>query len=238
MAGIPQGWVDVEVDGATYQANFVRIAVNVMHRGSDTSNQLPDILRRWFGPNAGQPGTTAMVAFSRENDTYHLAPLQVEVETGVRLWADYPRAKVPPLFGFEFQGFEAQTGFVERDGLMLLFVTLDKKEKPEAHRYNDGFENPSIFRWQSQNRTSMASPVGQRIMGHEAQGISVHLFVRRKAKQNGVTEPFTYCGPMTYQRWEGDKPISVWWTLSDPLPDHLWQNLGSSEQATQGDLLG
>jgi hypothetical protein len=33
----------------------------------------------------------------------------------------------------------------------------------EAHRYNDGFETPSTFRWQSQNRTAMDSPAGRRI---------------------------------------------------------------------------
>jgi len=231
MAGMPQGWVDVEAEGITYQANFVQIAVNVMHLEGDTSNQLPELLRKWFGPNAGQPGTTSMVAFTREDDTYRLAPIKAEIEEGLCLWADYPRAKVPSLFGFEFQGFESQTGIVERDGLILLFVTLDKKAKPEAHRYNDGFETPSTFRWQSQNRTAMATPAGRRIEGHQALGISVHLFVRGKAKVNGVTEPFTYCGPMTFRRWEGEKPISVWWTLTDPLPERLWQRLGLSGQA-------
>lgn len=235
MAGIPLGWVDVEADGITYQANFVQIAVNVIHLDGNTSNQLPDLLRRWFGQNAGQPGTTSMVAFTREDHTYRLTPLTGEAEEGLQLWTDYPRAKVPPLFGFEFQGFEAQTGFVERDGLMLLFVTLDKKEQPEAHRYNDGFESPSVFRWQSQNRTAMSSPVGQRIEGHKVLGISVHLFVRRKAKVNGATEPFTYCGPMSFQRWEGEKPISVWWGLADPLPETLWQKLGLSGQAIHSD---
>lgn len=235
MAGIPQGWVDVDVDGTTYQANFVQIAVNVMHLERDTNNQLPDLLRRWFGPNAGQPGTTSMVAFTRDDDTYRLAPFRAEIEEGLQLWAAYPRAKVPPLFGFEFQGFEAQTGVVERDGLLLLFVTLDKKEQPEAHRYNDGFETHSDFRWQSQNRTTMASPVGQRIVGHQALRISVHLFVRRKAKVNGVTEQFTYCGPMTFRRWDGEKPISVWWTLNNPLPEQLWQRLGLSGQAMSAD---
>ena len=166
-----------------------------------------------------------MVAFTRDDDTYRLAPFNSEVEDGLQLWAAYSRAKVPPLFGFEFQGFEAQTGIVERDGLMLLFVTLDKKEQPEAHRYNDGFETPSTFRWQSQNRTAMSSPVGHRIEGHQALGISVHLFVRGKAKANGVTEPFTYCGPMTFRRWEGEKPISVWWALANHLPERLWERL-------------
>lgn len=236
MAGIPQGWVDVEAEGSTYQANFVQIAVNVMHLGDDISNRLPDLLRQWFGVDAGQPGTTSLVAFTRENDTYRLAPFQAEGDAGPRLWAAYPRAKVPPLFGFEFKGREAQSGVVERDGLMLLFVTLDKEEQPEAHRYNDGFETPSTFRWQSQNRTAMASSGGRHLEGHRALGISIHLFVRRKAKVRGVTEPFLYCGPLTFRRWEGEKPISVWWDLVDPVPDRVWQGLGLSGQASLASL--
>jgi superfamily II DNA or RNA helicase len=230
MAGIPQGEVDVVADGETYQANFVKIAVNVLHQADDHSNHLPGLLRKWFGPDAGQPGTAFMVAFTRKGDIYQLAPAHFEKEEGLNLWEAYPRAKVPPLFGFEFQGFEAQTGVVERDGLMLLFVTLDKKEKPEAHRYNDGFESPSVFRWQSQNRTTMASPAGYRIEAHQKLGISVHLFVRAKAKIHSITEPFLYCGPITFQRWEGEKPISVWWDLDEPIPQRLYARLGLADQ--------
>ena len=228
MAGIPHGWVDVVADGETYQANFVKIAVNVLHQGDDPSNQLPTLLRKWFGPNAGQPGTTFTVAFTRDNEVYTLEPFHAREEEGLRLWDAYPRAKVPAFFGFEFQGFEAQTGVVEREGLMLLFVTLDKKEKPETQRYNDGFETPSTFRWQSQNRTAMNSPAGRRIEAHKALGISVHLFVRAKAKIGGVTAPFSYCGPVTFRRWEGERPISVWWDLEEPVPEQLWKGFGIS----------
>ena len=111
---------------------------------------------------------------------------------------------------------------------MLLFVTLDKKEKPETQRYNDGFETPSTFRWQSQNRTAMNSPAGRRIEAHKALGISVHLFVRAKAKIGGVTAPFSYCGPVTFRRWEGERPISVWWDLEEPVPEQLWKGFGIS----------
>lgn len=228
MAGIPQGWIDVEADGNIYRANFVQIAVNVLHLGEDSTNRLPDLLQRWFGPNAGQPGTTNTVEFTRDEHAYRLAPCRGEDEIGLHLWAAYPRAKVPRLFGFEFQGFEAQTGIVERDGLILLFVTIEKEGKPEAHQYNDGFESLSVFRWQSQNRTTTNSSLGRRIIGHQSLGISVHLFVRRKGKVRGVTEQFIYCGALTCRRWEGERPISVWWELMDSVPERLWPVLGLS----------
>jgi hypothetical protein len=56
--GIPGGWVAVTADGETYQAKFAKIAVNVMTRGSSNANVPPELMRKWFGPNARLPGTT------------------------------------------------------------------------------------------------------------------------------------------------------------------------------------
>ncbi|PYV37166.1 MAG: hypothetical protein DMG09_15410 [Acidobacteria bacterium] len=49
---IPRGWTDVIADGVTYQANFVKVAVNVVRVREGPRNQLPEILRRWFGRDA------------------------------------------------------------------------------------------------------------------------------------------------------------------------------------------
>jgi hypothetical protein len=70
---IPFGWVKVIVDGEVYQANFVKIAVNVIKREGE-ANALPAILRKWFGPAAGMPGTKFHVVFDQSADGYVLAP--------------------------------------------------------------------------------------------------------------------------------------------------------------------
>lgn len=217
-AGMPEGWTDVTADGATYQAKFAKIAVNVLHRPDSEANVISDLLRTWFGEGAGLPGSTHMVEFTRSGGSYVLSPYQGEVQRGPRLWANYMRAEVPKLFGFEFAGFESQTGVVERSNVTLLFVTLDKSGKPTEHQYEDAFLSATEFRWQSQNRTRRDSPAGQRISDHAARDITVHLFVRPVAKLRGKTEGFTYCGPLSFDRWEGEKPITVWWTLQDAVP--------------------
>jgi hypothetical protein len=222
IAGLPEGWVEITADGEDYQAKFVKVAVNVMQRPDNEENVLPELMRRWFGEAAGQPGTSQFVEFSRSGGRYVLAPHQGEAMEGPRLWASYARADVPKLFGFEFGGFESQLGVVERDKLTLLFVTLDKSQKPEEHRYDDAFLSPEEFRWQSQNRTSRESEAGRRISEHAKRGIGVHLFVRAQAKSRGVTQRFTYCGPLEFERWEGDRPITAWWHLQTKLPENLW----------------
>jgi len=71
---MPEGWMTVVANDEEYEANFVKIAVNVMRRAGEAENQLPAVLTGWFGPNAGQPGTTHRVVLTREETGYRLAP--------------------------------------------------------------------------------------------------------------------------------------------------------------------
>ncbi|MDB4698830.1 DEAD/DEAH box helicase, partial [Candidatus Latescibacteria bacterium] len=71
----PWDWTSVGIEGQAYQANFVKIAVNVLRREGRDVNALPDVLREWFGEDAGQPGTRFQVAFVREEGRYRLEPL-------------------------------------------------------------------------------------------------------------------------------------------------------------------
>ena len=44
-------------------------------------------------------------------------------------------------------------------------------------------------------------------------------------KEGGKTAGFVYCGPVEFQRWEGEKPITVWWRLAVAVPEPLRQLL-------------
>jgi hypothetical protein len=65
---IPTGWTRVEIDGEPYEANFVKVAVNVMRRPGQTDNVLGEVLRGMFGENAGAPGTSQYVRFTSDAD--------------------------------------------------------------------------------------------------------------------------------------------------------------------------
>jgi superfamily II DNA or RNA helicase len=219
--GVPEGWIEVTADGEAYQAKFAKVAVNVLQRPGDARNVLAEVLRRWFGQGAGLPGTSHAVAFERGAAGYVMSPARSTTDDGPRLWARYARADVPKLFGFEFKGFESQSGVVERPGIILLFVTLEKSGMQEAHRYADRFLTPTELQWQSQNRTKRESEAGRRLAEHATRGIAVHLFVRPVAKLGGVTQPFVYAGRLTFESWEGDNPITVRWRLGAPVPLEL-----------------
>jgi len=72
--GIPSGWTTVRTADEEYDANFVKIAVNVMRRTGSTRNVLSEVLRAWFGEQAGQPGTMHQVEFRRNTDGWMLTP--------------------------------------------------------------------------------------------------------------------------------------------------------------------
>jgi superfamily II DNA or RNA helicase/HKD family nuclease/diadenosine tetraphosphate (Ap4A) HIT family hydrolase len=74
VRGIPSGWTTVRAVDEEYEANFVKIAVNVMRRPGSARNVLSDVLRGWFGDQAGQPGTMHQVEFRRDADRWVLKP--------------------------------------------------------------------------------------------------------------------------------------------------------------------
>ena len=68
----PEGWTEVLVGDDRFQANFVKIALNVVRKGDAGPNVLPDILRDFFGPRAGLPGTRHFVAFERDGKWFRM----------------------------------------------------------------------------------------------------------------------------------------------------------------------
>ena len=79
--GRPDGPVLVRLpDGREWEFRFVKIACNVAGPrdtkvGDKLQNELPALLREWFGTDAGLPGTTFEVEFHRTGPTWHIAPL-------------------------------------------------------------------------------------------------------------------------------------------------------------------
>ncbi len=225
VPGLPEDWTSIRIDGEEYEANFVKIAINVIRKPGNsgkTDNVLPRIARTWFGPDAGLPGTNHEFIFKREGDELVVTPgghgnRRPTLGVGRR----YAREQIPALLGFKWDKSIWQQGFIPKPGHIILLVTLEKDDKPEEHQYSDAFLSPTQFRWQSQNRTSQEGKHGQAICNHVANGVATHLFVRKTAKKNGRTSAFYYCGEVEFASWEGEKPITVMYALKQELPGKL-----------------
>lgn len=223
---IPEGLTPVLIDGRRYDAQFAKVAVNVIRAPGSDRNELPGLLRAWFGPDAGLPGTGFQVRLERAADNaYQLVPVrQATPPQGLEEWRQYAREAIPPLFGLTYNAPVWNQGFIFKQNRVVLLVTLDKSTQAKEHRYEDRFEDPSRFQWQSQNRQHRGGATEQKLSRHIALGISVHLFVRKTSKVNGRTAPFLYCGECEFVAWDGDRPITVHWKLRNPVPER-WQSV-------------
>lgn len=115
-----------------------------------------------------------------------------------------------------------QTGVVrdDRTNSDLFFVTLEKTERhySPSTLYKDYAISPTLFHWESQSTTSQQSPAGQRYIKHRELGGQILLFVRARKKQDGLTMPYTFLGPVDYVSHKGERPIAFTWQLRRPMP--------------------
>lgn len=223
--GLPSGWVTVRTRDGEFEANFAKIAVNQLREPDGTSNVLAQVLRKWFGPDAGLPGTRFEVAFTPADEGYLMEPRNPPPGglEAAQLWKAYSREQIPGLFGLSFSPMQWNQGFIPAPKHVFLLVTLDKSDMAQAHQYRDHFESPERFSWQSQNRTTQQSKHGQLIKNHASRDVAVHLFVRKKAKIGQRAAPFVYCGQVEFLDWHGEKPIGVTWRLMVSLPKRIWE---------------
>jgi superfamily II DNA or RNA helicase/diadenosine tetraphosphate (Ap4A) HIT family hydrolase/HKD family nuclease len=218
---LPEGETPIRIGGEMYVATFVKIAINVVRRPDGGENELPRILRGWFGPDAGMPGTRNYVTLELIDGEWQMNAEGQERKV-VQLWREYAREQIPTLFGMEFSTAIWNVGYVARSGHIFLLVTLDKAGHGSEFQYGDRFLDPSTFEWQSQNRTSRDSKDGQLIRGHAAAGVAVHLFVRAAKKAAGNrSAAFVYCGDVEFVDWHGDNPVTVTWRLPQEVPERL-----------------
>lgn len=98
------------------------------------------------------------------------------------------------------------------------FIQLKKSEAAfsPTTMYRDFPISPTLFHWESQSRTTAASPTGQRYINGTS---NVLLFVRETAvDEYGTGAPYLFLGPATYVKHERERPIAITWRLKTPMP--------------------
>ncbi|GAA3130436.1 DEAD/DEAH box helicase [Planomonospora alba] len=122
-----------------------------------------------------------------------------------------------------FQGGVAWSPATRCDALL---VTLNKNEKEFSPQtmYRDYALTPTLFHWESQNRTGARSTTGLRYQNHEREGSHVLLFTReRKEDENRHPEPFVFHGTARYVEHEGERPMAITWCLDEEMPADLFR---------------
>jgi hypothetical protein len=221
---LPEGPLEIELDGRQKQAFVTRSVIDVVC-AANADNELPIVLRTWFGANAGLASRGDQVRLRRDGSKFVMEPLAASSRSGMRLWEPYAREEIPPAFGLRFNPAIWNVGFVVSEPEIFLLVTLAKGDMNAEHRYSDHFQSDQEFSWQSQNRTSQDSKHGRLIRDHRLKGARLHLFVRATKKTGQRSTPFTYCGEVDFVSWEGNQPITVRWRLKERIPPSLHAKL-------------
>jgi superfamily II DNA or RNA helicase/HKD family nuclease len=154
-----------------------------------------------------------------------LPTLRLDISGPLTLHASYTRKQILMAFG---QG-DFSTPRSSREGLLhipdqkidLFFADINKTEADYSPTtmYEDYAINEHLFHWQSQSTASEDSATGQRYIHHKEQGYTPILFIRdRKQTATGLTTPYFYAGPLTYQSHQGSRPMTIRWELQVPLP--------------------
>ena len=99
-------------------------------------------------------------------------------------------------------------------------ITLNKSETDYSPTtmYQDYAISPSLFHWETQSRTSVASPTGQRYIHHSHGGSNILLFARERKVYEVGTAPYLFLGTGQYVSHTGDRPIAITWRLDRPMP--------------------
>jgi superfamily II DNA or RNA helicase/HKD family nuclease len=125
-----------------------------------------------------------------------------------------PIGKAPISISASTEG----VAYIPEVGLDVFYVTLRKGASFSATtRYIDYAETQDVFHWESQNRTSVSSPTGQRYIFQSESKHDVLLCVRESADANVGTQTFRIAGLADYLRHKGSNPIQLWWKLRVPL---------------------
>jgi len=81
VPGRPVGLTTVELpSGEQWEFKFVKVACNVAKPAGEPENQLGTLLRKWFGQNAGLPGTSFTVRFETKQGQWHITPIDAVTE--------------------------------------------------------------------------------------------------------------------------------------------------------------
>ena len=107
----------------------------------------------------------------------------------------------------------------KKRNIEAMFVDIIKdREEGSNTNYNDFAISETMFNWETHNKISPESRVGQNYIN---QVQTMLLFVRQQdsfPEDKGRTMGYTYLGEVTMVKWQGARPMEIVWRLKTPMP--------------------
>jgi hypothetical protein len=148
----------------------------------------------------------------------------------LELHARYGGKEIQGAFGRATLASAGQTGvgvfhFAEVKTYVLL-ITFQKTEKEfsPSTMYADYPISRHLMHWESQANTAQHHSDGQNLIHHQERCYTILVFARDQKKQNNVTVPFTYLGPVDRVSYDSERPIKMVWRLRHPMPVEMFED--------------
>ena len=168
----------------------------------------------------------------KENIAHAPSQYAIVPEVPLELYTRYSMQEIASAFNLVGRGRLMRmlegVRFDKATSCNMIFITIHKNEKDYASTamYRDYAINAHLFHWQSQHNTRSGSMTGRRHTHHETLGITPLLFVRTAKKTDyGLTMPYQFLGPASYQSHEGEQPMSIIWKMKYPIPADIVRNM-------------
>jgi len=162
-------------------------------------------------------------------DDRHPSPIEPQGVVPIQSHATYGLYELIAAYSLVSNGSLRET----REGVIwsephksdLFFITLNKADDDYSPttRYQDYPISPTLFHWESQGRTTTASPTGQRYIHHVARGSRVILFVRENRRdERDVSTPYLCLGPARMMSHQSERPMRIVWELERAMPAEIY----------------
>jgi hypothetical protein len=138
--------------------------------------------------------------------------------------------------------FEPDTPFVPQRGRWGVWGLIELRDRPGdyvflvtfgqrqgAHDFDEGVSVEGLLRWQSQPKQGLADPHIRRLIAHDAERNTIHLFLRTTDRGAVGPVPYTYLGRLAYDGHDRDRerPVHFRWRLIDwPIQEAVRARMG------------
>jgi len=169
-----------------------------------------------------------VLAWADEESRVGSASLNLPFPCSLELHATYGNDEIKAALAkatFETSG-EAGTGVLhcKEIKVLLALVTFQKTEKEfsPSTMYRDYPVSRELLHWETQGRTSQASPIGQTLINHAERAYTMLFFARSRTDVARTTAPFTFLGPAKLVSFQSERPIQMVWRLDHPMPVEMF----------------
>lgn len=148
-------------------------------------------------------------------------------EIPLDLYASYNKEQIMAAFGKTNEDhmypFREGVHYFSEKNTDIFLVTINKNEEDyiPTTMYNDYAISNELFHWESQSRTSVESPTGQRYVNDRGDDHKVLFFVRENKKDYGHAPPYVFLGNARYVSHKGSRPIQMVWKMDHPIPERI-----------------